>query len=79
MKITSVKPDGIPFFVALFGALVAILGIALGITGLLNPASAVGFIENAEMLAGTWAGKKWGKDLVKTWAGKKWGDRKSVV
>ena len=68
MKITSVKPDGIPFFVALFGALVAILGIALGITGLLNPASAVGFIENAEMLAGAWAGRTLALGLITAFA-----------
>ena len=64
MKITSLKPDGIPFFVTLFGALLAVLGIVLGINGLFNPASAVGFIENAEMLAGAWAGRTLGLGLI---------------
>ena len=68
MKITSTVPDGILFFVAVFGALVAILGTLLGVRGLLNRPSAVGFIENAEMLAGAWAGRTLGLGLITAFA-----------
>ena len=68
MKITSAVPDGIPSFVSVFGALVAILGILLDVRGLLDPTSAVGFIKNAEMLAGAWAGRTLGLGLITAFA-----------
>jgi hypothetical protein len=64
----NLKPAGIPLFVTAYGALLAVMGIALGVMGLLNPASAVGFIENAEMLAGAWAGRTLGLGLITAFA-----------
>jgi len=64
LKIDKLKPVGIPILVTLYGALLAVLGIVLGINGLLNPASAVGFVDNAEMLAGAWSGRTLGLGLI---------------
>lgn len=64
MNIDNLKPAGIPILVTLYGALLAALGVVLGTNGLFNPASAVGFVDNAEMLAGAWSGRTLGLGLI---------------
>lgn len=64
MNTAMLKTPGIPFFVTVYGGLLALIGTFLGIAALFNPSMAVGYIEGADMIAGAWAGRTLGMALV---------------
>lgn len=64
MDLSRYKPAGIPFVVTAYGAFIAIIGMVLGISGLIDPTSAVGYVEGADVIAGAWAGRTLGLGLA---------------
>lgn len=64
MSISKFKPEGIPVFVTIYGAVLAIIGTYLGISTLITPSTAVGYIDGAEMISGAWAGRTLGLALA---------------
>ena len=44
MKLTDFKPEGVPIFVTAYAAVLAIIGIFLGISALIDPTTAVGYV-----------------------------------
>lgn len=64
MNLTNLKPIGIPVFVTLYGGLLALIGTYLGISALLDPSVAVGYIDGAELISGAWAGRTLGMALA---------------
>lgn len=64
MNLTNLKPNGIPLVVTVYGGILALIGIYLGISALFNPSTAVGYIEGAEMISGAWAGRTLGMALT---------------
>ncbi len=60
----NLKPEGIPLFVMIYGGILALIGIYLGITGLVDPTTAVGYVDGGDMIAGAWAGRTLGMALV---------------
>ena len=64
MKLSELKSAGIPLFVTVYGGVLALIGVFLGISALINPSSAVGYIDGAEMISGAWAGRTLGLALA---------------
>ncbi len=55
-----IRANGIPIWVTLFALLGGVMGTFLGASSLLDPTSAMGFVEGATELATTWAGRNLG-------------------
>jgi hypothetical protein len=64
MNISQFKPEGIPMLVTLYGGILALIGIYLGVVGLIDPTTAVGYVEGGDMIAGAWAGRTLGLALA---------------
>lgn len=64
MTFSQLKPAGIPFVVTVYGAILALIGTYLGVNGLLDPSTAVGYVEGADMIAGAWSGRTLGLALA---------------
>jgi hypothetical protein len=64
MNISQFKPEGIPILVTLYGGILALIGIYLGVVGLIDPTTAVGYVEGGDMIAGAWAGRTLGLALA---------------
>ena len=64
MNLSQLKPQGIPIFVTVYGGILALIGIYLGIAGLFDPTTAVGYVEGGDMIAGAWAGRTLGLALA---------------
>ena len=55
MKLSELKPAGIPLLVTVYRGVFALIGTFLGISALIDPSSAVGYIDGADMISRTWA------------------------
>jgi hypothetical protein len=64
MNLSHMKPTGIPILVTIYGAVLALIGIYLGIAGLFDPTTAVGYVEGGDMIAGAWSGRTLGLALA---------------
>lgn len=59
-----IRANGVPIWITIVAILFGVMGTYLGINGLINPDSAVGFIEGADVLALSWAGRNLGVGMV---------------
>lgn len=64
MNFSKLKPNNIPVFVTFYGGVLALIGTYLGISALITPSTAVGYIDGAEMISGAWAGRTLGMALA---------------
>ncbi len=55
---------GIPIWVSCYANLLAVVGVALGIRGLLDATTAGNYVEGANAMAGAWAGRTLGLGLA---------------
>lgn len=55
-----IRTNGIPFVVTIFAILVGAMGTFLGVTALIDPTSAVGYIDGADVMALSWGGRNLG-------------------
>lgn len=60
MNLDKLKPQGISIFVTAFGALIAVMGTIFGVSALMDPSAAIGYIEGADFMALSWAGRNLG-------------------
>lgn len=58
------KTQGIPLWVSIITLLIGLLGTALGVMAFFEPSTALGYIEGADALAITWAGRNLGLGLA---------------
>ncbi|MEM9775775.1 MAG: hypothetical protein AAF902_14440 [Chloroflexota bacterium] len=61
---SKLKPPTLPMYVVIYACVLALFGTYLGISGLINPSGATGFIDGAEVLATGWAGRSLGLGLI---------------
>lgn len=59
-----IKAEGVPIAITIFGILMGLGGTIIGITALADPTSAVNFIDGADDLATSWAGRNLGLGLA---------------
>jgi len=59
-----VRVPGIALWVTIFAGFIAILSTTLGLRGLIDPTTALGYFEGADNLAVTWAGRNAGLGLA---------------
>lgn len=55
-----IRANGIPIWITIVALLIGTMGAFLGITGLVDPTSAVGYIDGADVMALSWAGRNLG-------------------
>ncbi len=55
-----IRANGIPIWVTVIAVLVGAMGTFLGVTALLDPTTAVGYIDGADVMALSWAGRNIG-------------------
>ena len=60
----NIKPIGIPTLVVAYAVVLAVIGTYLGITALLDPSTAVNYVNGADPLASAWAGRTLGMGLA---------------
>lgn len=59
-----IRAKGVPIWVTAIAILFGAMGTFLGVNGLINPDTAVGFIEGAEVMALSWAGRNLGLGIA---------------
>ena len=59
-----IKADGVPLVMTLFAILMGVGGTIIGISSLADPTSAVNFVEGADDLATSWAGRNLGLGIA---------------
>lgn len=59
-----IKAEGVPIAITLFAILMGLGGTIIGVTALADPTSAVNFIDGADDLATSWAGRNLGLGLA---------------
>ena len=62
--LNKLRLPGIPVSVSMYAVILSVIGIGLGISALLNPTSAVNYVEGADAIAGAWAGRTLGLGLA---------------
>ena len=55
-----IKADGVPIAITIFGILMGVGGTIIGIGALIDPTSAIEFVEGADKLGTSWAGRNLG-------------------
>ena len=55
-----IRTNGIPLGVTILAMLIGAMGTFLGVTALLDPTTAVGYIDGADVMALSWAGRNLG-------------------
>jgi hypothetical protein len=55
-----IRANGIPLWITIVALLIGLLGTAIGIMALLDPTAAFGYIDGADSIARTWAGRNAG-------------------
>ena len=60
----KIKADGVPLIITAFALLMGVGGTVIGISALADPSSAVNFVDGADDLATSWAGRNLGLGVV---------------
>lgn len=55
-----IKADGVPLIITAFAVLMGVGGTVIGISAFADPSSAVNFVDGADDLATSWAGRNLG-------------------
>lgn len=61
--VNKIRLSGIPIWVSFYALILFIIGTGLGVSSLLDPTSAVNYVEGADAIAGAWAGRTLGLAL----------------
>ncbi|MEM8860213.1 MAG: hypothetical protein AAGD96_17945 [Chloroflexota bacterium] len=59
-----IRAKGIPIWITAIAILFGAMGTFLGVNALINPSTAVGFIDGADVLALSWAGRNLGLGIA---------------
>ncbi len=60
----AIKADGVPLVITIFAVIMGLGGTVIGISALVDPTSAVNFVDGADDLATSWAGRNLGLGLA---------------
>ncbi len=63
-----IKADGVPLVITIFAVIMGLGGTAIGISALADPTSAVNFVDGADDLATSWAGRNLGLGIAMLFA-----------
>lgn len=55
-----IRANGIPIWVTILAILIGVMGTQLGVTAMLDPTSAQGYIDGADAIGLTWGGRNTG-------------------
>ncbi len=59
-----IRAKGIPFIITIFAILVGLGGTFLGVQAIIDPSTAIGYVNGADSLAVTWAGRNAGLGIA---------------
>lgn len=59
-KMNFIKADGVPIAITIFAILMGVGGTVIGIQALLDPTTAIDFVEGADKMGTAWAGRNLG-------------------